>query len=289
VSLILGSELKASLYDGDDEDKVIRLRENDWRLVNKIGVFPLKPDVVTPIGVDLTVGEFVYRHSDGLTHRLDPRDAPSLTVEPGDTAIILTAEFIVMPPDVGALVMAKARFVWEGLSQGTTKVDPTWYGCLHVTITNMTRNAIDIRVGEPFCTLLFFRLPESVESPLGVEHLGQRNIVKTWRRAKPWSRRPKEDLHERDFTLAVERFGPPLDVIDAKFEWTARALTKNLEEKLLPKLRSDISSDVAWRQNTLLFGLVCLLLGAVVSFLLTRAVSKDAPPPTTSPGNVEKR
>jgi len=127
--------------------------ERDW---NKVGrsfiIEPYDELNLTPFSYDLSIGNEIFsvRKKDRMRKRLPYH------VEPGETIIVLTKEFIALPPCYSATVWPRFNLVREGIFQSMVKIDPTWYGKLGVAITNFSSRTIKLIEGKAFGTLILY-------------------------------------------------------------------------------------------------------------------------------------
>jgi len=246
MSFILGSDLQNLIVTKEADRKRLQdlIDSNRRGEIEEIGVFPdapgerIEPSQVGNITVDLTVGSHVIVHSKRASFTLSPT-TQSVMLEPGDTAIVLTREFIVVPADIGGLVLSKATFVWDGFGQGTTKVDPTWYGCLHVTLINHTRSQLELKYRKPFCSMLFFRLPRRIDKDhflyrTGTQHLGQSGTIGYTNTAtRGWPElKPTGTISDEAFEVEVNKYGPPLDAVRNRFLFERQKTITEIHETI---------------------------------------------------------
>ena len=109
---------------------------------------------MTPFSYDLSIGDEIFsvRKKDRMRKRL-PYD-----IAPGETAILLTKEFIALPPCYSATVWPRFNLVREGIFQSMVKIDPTWYGQLGVAVTNFSPRTINLKEEMAFGTLVLYEL-----------------------------------------------------------------------------------------------------------------------------------
>ncbi|HUT04703.1 MAG TPA: hypothetical protein VM163_12525, partial [bacterium] len=111
---------------------------------------------LTPFSYDLSIGTEVV--SVRPSERLQSK--PPYDLDPGETAIVLTREFIALPPSYAATVWPRFSLVREGLFQSMVKIDPTWYGRLAVAMTNLSPRTFKLTGDMPFGTLILYGLRE---------------------------------------------------------------------------------------------------------------------------------
>jgi deoxycytidine triphosphate deaminase len=137
------------------EEFLDSFRERSWdRVDGKIVIQPFDKLNLTPFSYDLSVGGEVLsvRESERKRYRL-PFD-----LEPRETAIILTREFIALPPDYAATVWPRFSMVREGLFQSMVKIDPTWFGHLAVALCNLSPRTYTLKENTAFGTLILYGL-----------------------------------------------------------------------------------------------------------------------------------
>lgn len=115
---------------------------------------PFDPELVNPIGYDLTIGDLVFSRDSGL---LDERDGYYI-VPPRSTVHILTRESIWLSGKIAGTLHPRVSNANLGLSHIATTVDPGWIGPLLVTISNLTDDQINLDSKRAFCTMLLHKL-----------------------------------------------------------------------------------------------------------------------------------
>ncbi len=117
---------------------------------------------LTPFSYDLSIGNEILsvRKKDPIRKRLPYK------VMPGETVIVLTREFIALPPCYSATVWPRFKLVKEGVFQSMVKIDPTWYGKLGVAITNLSPRTIPLTEGMALGTLVMYELSSNTDLDL---------------------------------------------------------------------------------------------------------------------------
>lgn len=145
----------------NDADKyaehVQAFRKRDWKKVgDRFIIEPYDELNLTPFSYDLSVGQEIV--SVRPCERLQSK--PPYEIEPGETVIIITREFIALPPSYAATVWPRFSLVREGLFQSMVKIDPTWYGRLAVAVSNLSPRTFTLEEDMPFGTLILYGLRE---------------------------------------------------------------------------------------------------------------------------------
>ena len=144
-----------SLLTDTDLTNLFCTTEN-WGDKNKIYLYPFDEKSLTPVGYDIRVGE---KYSSALkTDHFTLREGELIEIKPKDTILITSLEKIGMPKNrkISALILSQVSKVSKGLSHISTTIDPDWEGKLLIAIHNHSRDKVELRFGEPFCTVVFF-------------------------------------------------------------------------------------------------------------------------------------
>jgi deoxycytidine triphosphate deaminase len=208
-----------------------------------IGIYPFEEGSLGGMSYDLRVGEEAFSLRRGSKQRVSA-DSP-LRIEPGESVIILTQEFVILSTKHAALCVSKARIMNEGVSQSSAKVDPTWFGKLMVPVTNNTKGILTLRYREPFCTLLFFELDQPVgrEGYLNrreIPFLGQESLEYEPRHSAVWRPLAPEKVREQELDEAVSLFGPPFDTVRGVVHQGLQKVIKYMEEQWSPGALRDL-------------------------------------------------
>src|SRR5437899_2607645 len=143
---LTSAQLKARLIDLRFEDAVKICEEGRWHeMTSRIGIYPFRQERLGTVVYDLSVGSEAYCFRKGEKMAVS-KEVP-LRLEPGETVLVLTEEYLVVGPKHAGLVLARARIMGEGVAQTSARIDPTWYGRLHVALTNHTNALVRLRHG----------------------------------------------------------------------------------------------------------------------------------------------
>lgn len=126
-----------------------------------IVIEPFAEELLTPIGYDFTVGEYVF----SLEYGLLEIKGGSYQLPPKSTIQILTKESLWVSGKIGGTFHSKVSLVSKGLSHISTTLDPGWYGPLLITFRNNTDNILLLKSGDSFVTLVFSQLKTPTKSP----------------------------------------------------------------------------------------------------------------------------
>lgn len=116
-----------------------------------------RPLNVTPFSYDLTIGKQAYSLRKGERSFPLSRER-AYGIEPRETVIVLTEEYIALPPSYSATVWPRFGMVSEGIFQSMVKIDPTWRGHLAVALTNVSPAVYPLCRGKAFATLILYGL-----------------------------------------------------------------------------------------------------------------------------------
>jgi len=109
---------------------------------------------------DLKVGDEYRDHRDfGKTDLLDNG---KISLQPGSTIIIETAEEVKFPKSRFGHIVPKVSLLQHGLSNTSSKIDPGYEGKLSITVFNLGKRTIEVKKGQVFCTLYVIDVKEGV-------------------------------------------------------------------------------------------------------------------------------
>jgi dCTP deaminase len=151
---------------------------------------------------DLRLGSEVYLSTKAAPFKLTQQD-PYLAIGPGEFAILMTHEFVHVPPDLVGFI--SLRFTWAGqglINISGFHVDPTYKGYVVFSVYNAGPRNVVLKYLDPVFMILFGTLLHKVEKV----------------------RRPGHKALPLDIVSSVK--GPPISV------WSLDKRLKKLETRL---------------------------------------------------------
>jgi deoxycytidine triphosphate deaminase len=134
------------------------------------------PQKIEPASIDLTVGDEVFMASRDEVIKLSEGDFVLLPA--GEIALIVTREEIKLSPKIAGHLGLRSFFTRKGLILlAGPQIDPGFEGTLHVVLCNIFSTEISLTYGEPFCTVEFHELSESVDTPYEGTYQSQKGIT----------------------------------------------------------------------------------------------------------------
>jgi deoxycytidine triphosphate deaminase len=88
-----------------------------------------------------------------------------LELNPGDTALLFSAENLRIPANVMGFTVARGLLFAESLTPENTYVDPGFSGNLYTTVTNVSGRIVRLSYKMPIARLFFYKLSEPAEQP----------------------------------------------------------------------------------------------------------------------------
>jgi deoxycytidine triphosphate deaminase len=149
-------------------------RDRDWKQINEaldhergFIIEPFNPLNLMPFSYDLSIGDEAFScrlESRGSFALKDEKNAYKM--EPGETVIVKTLEYIALPRCYSATIWPRFNFVREGIFQSMVKIDPTWYGKLGIALTNLSPTEYPIWKSREFATLVLYELTSDTDITL---------------------------------------------------------------------------------------------------------------------------
>lgn len=149
-----------------DVDIKQQLQERKKNSERGILIEPFEDKYLTPVGYDLRVGKKGF--SWNSKEEVDIEGKRRIEIKPNDTIVIETLESVSLSKEVGATIHSMAtRVITQGLSQISTTIDPGWTGRLLISFHNYRDSSVELRLGDSFCTICFYRVESKSKVSLG--------------------------------------------------------------------------------------------------------------------------
>jgi deoxycytidine triphosphate deaminase len=275
-------DIKARLIRGkDDVAAAIKLwEESRWdqdSLKDRIVIDPVSDKLIGPVGYELRIGaEYLSLRDPYDTKKLEENS--NLIIDPGETVLVLTEEYLCLPKTIAGSVVPKARHIFTGLVLNTTRVEPTWCGKLVVGITNLGKNPRKLMRGDTFGVCQFSSCTE-VETPLTVQntpHLGRTTIgTIDFAGMLPRPTMEPDSVTRGNMQAVVEMFGYPWDIVNGMIRRSEKEVIEHISREVAPDISEEAVAQavkIAFkRQNqlmTVLIGGVLAMFAAIFVFIL---------------------
>lgn len=92
-------------------------------------------------------------------------DKPILLLQPGETALLYSYEYLRFPPSVIGFTVARGLLFTHPLVPENTYVDPGFSGSIYCVVTNISDRIAELKYGMPIARLFFYKLAEPVDTP----------------------------------------------------------------------------------------------------------------------------
>lgn len=112
-----------------------------------------KLDPEEQVSVDLAIGEMYQRSGYPDWLHIDE----TLVIPPGACVVVQTREKIRMPNNAFGPLSTKGGIGAKGILAANTKLDPLFDGHLNVPIFNVSRRKVELRKGDAFCSIAFWK------------------------------------------------------------------------------------------------------------------------------------
>lgn len=244
-------ELRGRLIQSKEVSQAKGWWENgDWiKIGNSIVIEPFDAHALGVCSYDLHVGEEYISLRDPHNTRKIEEEA-HIDVDPSETVLILTQEYICLPKNVMAMIVPRATWIFEGTSLCATRVEPTWYGKLLIAFTNMAKNPIALGRGEEFCTCYWAQVGvvERVLTKETTPHLGRTRIgTIKFSHARPQKPLSPEKVDREAIEKVVDLYGWPWDVVRGMLVLTQRELQEYVDHDVAPNIVEDATSAATSR------------------------------------------
>ena len=134
-----------------------------------------KTDSVRLSSIDLKVGKIfqpqdrnlVEKYLQRLLREKSIHEKKRISLKQGQTAVIQTIEELSMPASAGGLVFPSNRMSMQGLLvTNSGHIDPLYSGHIHVTVINMSRQAIILGENDKILRAIFFLTTPTAEQSI---------------------------------------------------------------------------------------------------------------------------
>ncbi|WP_026104289.1 hypothetical protein [Anabaena sp. PCC 7108] len=142
---------------GGPEGKVIWIKNLDTKQLDTKQLLSTKSSNAT---YDLRVGREYRDHKESGKH--DLLDNGKISLQPGAAVIIETQEEFKFPKTRFGHVVPKVSLLQDGLSNTSSKIDPGYGGKLSITVFNLGKRTVELKKGDPFCTIYVLDVQEGV-------------------------------------------------------------------------------------------------------------------------------
>jgi len=275
LTVLADLEIKQKLFLEEEYETARELYQKRlWNKINgRILIYPFDEDNLGGLGYDLTIGDEALSTRD--QHKINIKEEKEINIQPGETMLILTSEYIALPKNISGLIEMKARHVFEGVIASATKIDPTWYGKLIIAIANHSKNILKFRYKEKFSTMILMYLNTDCKKILTKDttpFLGQESIIYIPQNIIPWIPRRPEAITEEDIRMVVERFGAPFDVIEGMFNLHYKKTKDFIEKEWGPHVLREMEhvatsraySYLRWFTGAVIVAIFILVIGFVI-------------------------
>lgn len=239
-----------------DTKEVEQAREwwekGDWaKIGNKLIIDPFETSKLGVCTYDLTVGE-EYLSLRDPEHPKPLKEGEQFKIGPSETVLILTEEYTCLPQNIMAMIVPRARWIFEGTCIHSSRVEPTWYGKLLIGFTNLAKNPVFLARGENFCTYYFIEATkaEAVLTKDKVPFLGRNKIGRIdFTHVREQRILPSDGVELSDIDKVVDLYGWPWDVARGMFHLNKRLLEDYVDNDKLPELSEKLGYKISVEIN----------------------------------------
>jgi len=219
--------------------------KGDWdKISSRIVIEPFELHALGVCCYDLHVGEEYVSLRDP-DNTMELKEGKNIYVQPSETVLILTKEYVCLPKDVMAMIVPRATWIFEGTALYATRIEPTWYGKLVIAFTNLAKTPIALPRGEAFCTCYWIQTieVEGVLSKVSTQHLGRTNIgAMKFTHTRPQKLLSPDKVDRESIEKVVDLYGWPWDVVRGIFELTRRELGVWIEKEVSQDIVAEATS-----------------------------------------------
>lgn len=137
------------------------------------GIVPFNPDAVNPASYDISLGDQVILYPTGEKSKRQEWSLSaggSVFLQPGEKALVVTAETIKTPVDVAITVRLKSSLARQMIvSPMGLFIDPGFEGQITFCLINMGVEPYELRLGRRVGQFIFHGMNEAAEIPYGDE------------------------------------------------------------------------------------------------------------------------
>jgi len=258
-------------------------KKSKWdKIGDNILIDPFEPEEkLSLVSYDLSVGEEYVSLRDPYNIK-KIKEGEAVSIDPSETVLILTNEYVALPKNVMAMIVPRARWIFEGAFLNASRIDPTWYGKILVGFTNVTKWTMSLGFKKPFCTCYFMECNNVGEhlTKKVVPFLGRTTIDPlTFSFARPRELLKPQQFTKEHLDTVVSSFGYPWDIVQCAIERGKMETIEYIERDVAPRIVEEATLKVTERaykdlldlqkahQKTLTF-----LTKALLGFVITVAV-----------------
>ena len=155
----------ANMLEGDGHLKDLRVLDRQTmrdKLPFPIFMDDLEYGCLRMANYDLRLGEETYVTTEKTPRKLNATGEDGIsTIEPGEFGILMTHEYLFIPPDLMGFISIRLTYKQRGLVNiSGFHVDPGFYGCLVFAVFNAGPNDVPLRYKEPVFMIMFNELTE---------------------------------------------------------------------------------------------------------------------------------
>jgi len=154
------------------------LKEPETKIVLPILIDDVNPEYLKWANYDLRLGEDVYVTTEKIPRKLNTMGKDGVvSIEPGEFGILMTHEYIFVPPDLMGFISIRLTHKQKGLVNiSGFHVDPGFYGRLMFAVFNVGPNDIPLRYKEPVFMIMFNELTGDGPKVKKSRWMGMENI-----------------------------------------------------------------------------------------------------------------